>query len=166
MKSTVRPTADQKDSRVHFNVEEAQADFYKKWARPDAASVEQRIFDSIGSMFVFAAALAFSRGIRRPIKGNRRDVFRWTNLDEINQTLLRAIAMADPGGGVDVLLDRGSIADIVEEYASAGVDMLKAEIGEDASRDRAVEALARLGLEATSSGLSDPMPAPGTGDSV
>ncbi len=137
-----------KDSRDHFNIEEAQYEFYKRLARPDAATPDQRIFDSANSMFVFVASLGFARGARRPIKGRKRDMFRWANLDDINQTLLRSIAMADPDGGVDVLLDRGRIADIVEEYAAAGVDILKAEIGEDPARDRAVESLARLGLEA------------------
>lgn len=137
-----------KDSRIHFNVEETQADLYRRWARPDAGSSERRIFDSISSMFVLAAALAFSRGTRRPISGTRRDVFRWANLDEINQTLLRSIAISASGGGIEVLTDRGRIADIVEEYAAAGVDILKAELGEDPSRDRAIEAIARLASEA------------------
>lgn len=136
-----------KDSRVHFNVEEAQADLYRRWARPDSGGSERRIFDSISSMFVLASALAFSRATRRPITGNRRDVFRWANLDDINATLLRSIAMAAPDGGVDVLSDRGKVADIVEEYAAAGVDLLKAELGEDPSRDRAIEAIARMASE-------------------
>jgi hypothetical protein len=136
-----------KDTRVHFNVEEAQADIYRRWARPETGGSERRIFDSISSMFVLAAALAYSRGARRPISGTKRDVFRWGNLDDINQTLLRSIAMSAPDGGVEALADRGRIADIVEEYAAAGVDILKAELGEDPSRDRAVEAIARIGSE-------------------
>lgn len=143
-----RSIGEQTDSRVHFNVEEAQADLYRRWARPDPGSSERRIFDSISSMFVLAAALAYSRGARRPISGTRRDVFRWGNLDDINQTLLRSIAMSTADGGVEALTDRGRIADIVEEYAAAGVDILKAELGEDPSRDRAVEAIARMASEA------------------
>ena len=136
-----------KDTRVHFNVEEAQAGDYQRWARSDSGSSERRIFDSIGSMFVFAAALGFARSTRRPITGRKRDVFRWQNLDEINQTLLRSIAMSATDGGVEVLRDRGKIADIVEEFAAAGVDILIAEMGDDPSRDRALEALARLTSE-------------------
>jgi hypothetical protein len=144
-----------KDTRIHFNVEESQADLYRRWARPEAGGSDQRIFDSISSMFVFAAALGFERGARRPISGKRRDVFRWPNLDDVNQTLLRAIAMSAQDGGAEVLADRGKIADIVEEYAAAGVDLLKAELGEDPSRDRALEALARLGAESATAGVDD-----------
>jgi uncharacterized protein YPO0396 len=144
--------AEPKDSRVHFNIEEAQGDLFRRWARPDATATEQRIFDSITSMFVFSAALAYARSARRPIKGRVRDVFRWTNLDEINQALLRSIAMTAPEGGVEVLADRGRVADIVEEYAAAGVDILRAELGEDPSRDRAVETLTRLACEMAAGG--------------
>jgi hypothetical protein len=136
-----------KDTRVHFNIEETQGDLFRRWARPDTGSGDQRIFDSIGSMFVFSAALGYARSARRPIKGRVRDVFRWANLDEINQALLRSIALSATDGGTDVLADRGRIADIVEEYAAAGVDILQAELGEEPSRDRAIETLARLACE-------------------
>jgi hypothetical protein len=140
--------------RVHFNIEEAQADIYRRWARPEGPTTEKgerRIFDSITSMFVFSAAFAYSRGQRRPMTGSKRDVFRWQNLDEVNQTLLRSIALAADGGGVDALSHKGSVADIVEEYAAAGVDILRAELGDDPSRDRAVESLARLVCEMSAS---------------
>jgi hypothetical protein len=141
------PHTQQKDSRVHFNIEEAQGELYARWARPDPVSSEQRIFDSITSMFVFAAALAYSRSARRKIKGKVRDVFRWANLDETNQALLRSIAMTAPDGGIEVLEDRGRVAEIVEEYVAAGVDILVAELGEDPNRERALEALTRLACE-------------------
>jgi uncharacterized protein YPO0396 len=149
--ATARHDGDQKDSRerVHFNIEEAQSDLYRKWARPDTAErAERRVFESISSMFVFAAALAFARMARRPMAGTKRDVFRWSNLDDESRTLLRSIALAAPGGGIDVLAYQGSVADIVEEYAAAGVDILRAELGDDPNRDRAVETLARLACEA------------------
>lgn len=156
MSTQARPEAEQRDprDRVHFNIEEAQADVYRRWARPEGPGAdrgERRVFDSITSMFVFAAAVAYSRGQRRALAGSKRDVFRWQNLDEVNQTVLRSIALAAEDGGVDALAHKGSVADIVEEYAAAGVDILKGELGEDASRDRAVESLARLVCETRAS---------------
>ncbi len=137
--------AQSRDTRVHFNVEGAQHEQFKIWARADAGG-EAKIFDSIASMFVFAAALGYARGARRPIQGKKVDVFRWQNIDDLNQTVLRSIALAASGGEVSVLADRGDIADIVEEYATAGVDILRQELGET-SRDRATEALGRLVCE-------------------
>lgn len=143
--TTKTPPTELRDSRVHFNIEGGQHDVFKLWAKSDAGG-DAKIFDSIASMFVFAAALAYGRGARRSITGKKVDVFRWQNLDDLNQTVLRTIALAAAGGDPDVLADRGRIADVVEEYATAGVDILQAEIG-DASRDRAVESLARLVCE-------------------
>lgn len=137
--------SEMRDSRVHFNIEGAQHDQFKLWARADAGG-DGKIFDSIASMFVFAAAFGYARGARRPIQGKRVDVFRWQNLDDLNQTVLRSIALAASEGDPTVLADRGSVADIVEEFATAGVDLLKTELGE-ASRDRATEALGRLVCE-------------------
>ena len=135
-----------KDSRVHFNIEAAQQETYRAWARADALGGESKIFDSMASMFVFAAALGFARGARRGLQGRKVDVFRWQNLDDLNQTTLKSLALAATNGEVTVLADRGMVADVVEEYATAGVDILKAELG-SVSGDRATEKLARLACE-------------------
>lgn len=85
-------------------------------------------FRTMKDVFMWAACLGHQRNERRPLRGKRVSIFRWAQFSpQVDIPLLKAFAIADTND-VDVLLDRDEIVGIAEEYANAGIYMLRAEV--------------------------------------
>ena len=76
--------------------------------------------------FLFAFAVGFSRGIKRPIQ-NRDRFFFVKDLTPDDEALFSAVAASD-ADSVEVLPDRAKVFKIAEEYAHAGIRILADEI--------------------------------------
>ncbi len=85
-------------------------------------------FKTMKDVFMWAACLGYQRGERRPLTGKRVSIFRWAQFSsQIDIPLLKAFAIADTND-VDVLLNRDELLEIAEEYANAGIHVLRADV--------------------------------------
>ena len=76
--------------------------------------------------FLFALAVGFSRGIKRPIQ-KREGFFLAKDMRPDDEALFSAVAATD-ADSVQVLPDRAKVFRIAEEYAHAGIRILADEI--------------------------------------
>jgi dnd system-associated protein 4 len=78
-------------------------------------------------VFMWAAALGFSQSQKRPLASGRQQPFRWGQLSQdLDVPALKSIALADTGD-VEILLFNDRMLRIAEEYANAGIRILKQE---------------------------------------
>lgn len=107
------------------NVENEMHEVYKEIVERSGQSLENAPFMLMKDVFVWAAALGFQQGEKRPLSPGRQQPFRWSQLSQdLDVPSLKAIALADTGD-VEVLLHNDRILRIVEEYANAGIRVLK-----------------------------------------
>src|SRR5690606_13208600 len=83
-----------------------------------------KLFDSMKDVFMFAAALGFARGERKPLEGGV-EVFGPTVFSQDDLTMLYLMAIAD-AEEIDILHPEREeeLVTIIEEYANAGIDHL------------------------------------------
>jgi hypothetical protein len=76
--------------------------------------------------FLFALAVGFGRGVKRPLQ-NRDRFFFAKDMTPGDEALLSAVAATD-ADSLEVLPDRARVFRIAEEYAHAGIRILADEI--------------------------------------
>ena len=114
------------EHRDIVNIDESVHDIYKQLTEGnDPVDVP---FQTMKDVFMWAACLGYQRGERKPIRGNRRTIFRWAQfLPQMDIPLIKAMAIAD-SGDVDVLMRQEDVLTVVEEYANAGIISLESRI--------------------------------------
>lgn len=99
----------------------------------DGSSIEQAPFRTLKDVFMFAVALGYSRGARRPAPSSSRYTIRKEVFSDSDYHLLKALAIAATGD-VEVLMRPSEVLTIAEEYAQVGIHELKAELLDQAGR--------------------------------
>jgi dnd system-associated protein 4 len=114
------------NSRDTVAVDEAVHEVYKQLTEgndPVGAP-----FRTMKDVFMWAVALGYQLGKRRPLVGKRVTIFRWAQFTpQTDVPLLKALALADHGN-VNVLLSQDEILNTAEEYANAGIYELRSTI--------------------------------------
>ena len=112
--------------RDTVNIDESVHDIYKQLTEGiDPVDVP---FQTMKDVFMSAACLGYQRGERKPIRGNRRTIFRWAQfLPQMDIPLIKAMAIAD-SGDVEVLIRQEDVLTVVEEYANAGIISLESRL--------------------------------------
>lgn len=75
-------------------------------------------------VFLLAAVIGFKKGHRISIKGSKENYVRTEYLNDEDKTLMNAIAVCETKN-LDILQDKKEVFSIVEEYANAGIKILK-----------------------------------------
>ena len=85
-------------------------------------------FKTMKDVFLWAAALGYKRGERRPISGKKLTIFRWAQFSsQTDIPVVKAISLAD-GSEINVLLSQEEMLNVAEEYANAGIHSLRAHL--------------------------------------
>ncbi len=110
------------------NIENDVHEIYKAITQQSGKDIEDRPFLLMKDVFMWAVALGFQAGRKRPLAPGRQQPFRWGQLSqELDVPALQAIALAD-SGDVEVLMRKDQILRIAEEYANEGIRILKADL--------------------------------------
>lgn len=114
-----------KSSRGTVAIDESVHEIYKELTEGnDLINVP---FHTMKDVFMWAACLGYRRGERRPLTGKRVTIFRWAQFTpQKDIPLLKAIAISD-SEVVHVLNSRDRILNAAEEYANAGIHLLRAD---------------------------------------
>lgn len=114
------------EHRDTVNIDDSVHDIYKRLTEGnDPVDVP---FQTMKDVFMWAASLGYQRGKRKPIRGNRRTIFRWAQFSpQTDIPLIKAMAIAD-SGDVDVLMSQEDVLAAVEEYANAGILSVKSSL--------------------------------------
>lgn len=104
---------------------------------------------NMADVFIYAMALGFYNKKKRVLEGKKRSSIPFTVLLS-REWLINTIAIADVGR-FEVLLDKDKIAQIGEEYANGGIDILNKMIfgGEPGDAHKRMEAELRSILSKT-----------------
>ena len=115
----------QRNNRIY--IDKSHHSVYK--ALTDSEESEQP-FDSMKNIFMLATFIGYQQNERIPLK-NKVDIFTWDVLsrEEENISLLLALALAETGD-IEILIDKGRILDIAEEYANAGIIEIKEKVAD------------------------------------
>lgn len=109
-----------------INIENDVHEIYKTITQQSGKDIEDQPFLSMKDVFMWAVALGFQAGRKRPLAPGRQQPFRWGQLSqELDVPALQAIAVAD-SGDVGILVQKDQILRIAEEYANEGIRILKA----------------------------------------
>lgn len=85
-------------------------------------------FKTMKDVFLWAAALGYMRGERRPIAGKKLTIFRWAQFSaQSDIPVVKAISLADEND-VRVLLSQDEMLVIIEEYANVGIHELRSRL--------------------------------------
>lgn len=107
------------------NVENEMHEVYKEIIERSGQSLENAPFMLMKDVFMWAVALGFQQGQRRALAPGRQQPFRWGQLSQdLDIPALKTVALVDTGD-VEVLLHSDQILRIAEEYANAGIRILK-----------------------------------------
>lgn len=113
-------------SRDTVTIDESVHYIYKELTEgADPATVP---FKTMKDVFLWAAALGYKRGERRPISGKKLTIFRWTQFSaQADIPILKAISLAERKN-IDVLLNQDEVLNCIEEYANAGIHELMSRV--------------------------------------
>jgi dnd system-associated protein 4 len=108
-------------------IDESVIEVYKDLTGTDSKDndIEQTPFETYKEVFMFAVALGFEHGERRPLSGGKKHTIRREVFSDSDLAFLKALAIAETGD-VQVLGRFGEILTIAEEYAHGGLSNLKA----------------------------------------
>lgn len=113
-------------SRDTVTIDESVHHIYKELT--DGTDPVTVPFKTMKDVFLWAAALGYKRGERRPIAGKKLTIFRWAQFSaQTDIPVVKAISLAD-GNDINVLLSQDEILNVVEEYANAGIHALFADL--------------------------------------
>lgn len=94
-------------------------------------------------VFILAALLGFKNGTKKPWSSKRNYLFRRESIRSRNWDIAQAITVAE-SGSIEVLQDTPAIIHILEDYANAGIKLLKQETADrDVDYAKKLEALVR-----------------------
>lgn len=106
------------DDRDTVAIDETAHEIYKQLT--EGNNVLSVPFRTMKDVFMWAVCLGAQQGKKKPLT-SKTTVFRWAQFDsQTDIPLLKAIAIAD-SGDIGILLKRGDILNIAEEYANAGI---------------------------------------------
>lgn len=113
-------------SRDTVTIDESVHHIYKELTEgTDPVTVP---FKTMKDVFLWAAALGFRRGERRPISGKKLTIFRWAQFSaQTDIPVVKAISLAD-GNDINVLLGQDEMLNVVEEYANVGIHELRSRV--------------------------------------
>lgn len=101
----------------------ATHDIYKQLT--EGSNMLDAPFKTMKDVFMWALCLGVRFGNRQPLTSKKTTVFRWAQFDsQIDIPLLKAIAIVS-SNDANILLRRGDILTIAEEYANAGIYELR-----------------------------------------
>lgn len=85
---------------------------------------EHDVFDSYVDLFVFAAAVGFRQGLKRPNADGDKEML-WANISytEIYETIAASLAYQETGDP-EILSDEQRQLEIMGEYAAGGIELL------------------------------------------
>jgi dnd system-associated protein 4 len=110
------------------SIEETVHDIYKQLSDKSNTFPESAPFYLMKDVFMWSVALGVKKGKRRPLVGNKEQIFRWDQFSqEIDIPALKTIALAETEE-VEILLQEDQILRIAEEFANEGIRELKAEL--------------------------------------
>ena len=113
------------------SIDDSVMEIYR--ALTDSDDLEQSPFQTYKDVFMFAVALGFQNGLRRPLPGGKKSTIRRDVFTDPDIAFLKALAIAETGD-VQVLAHFGEILTIAEEYAQAGIFELKMAISAQTNR--------------------------------
>ena len=101
---------------------------YRDLTERSTRNPETAPFLLMKDVFMWAVALGVHFDQRQELVGSKTQIFRWDQFSEsIDLPSLKAIAVAATGD-VEVLTHEDEILRIAEEYANAGIHLLKREV--------------------------------------
>lgn len=104
-----------------INIENDVHETYKAITQQSGRDIEDQPFLLMKDVFMWAVALGFQAGRKRPLSPGRQQPFRWGQLSqELDVPALQAVALAD-SNDVEVLLRKDQVLRIAEEYANEGI---------------------------------------------
>jgi len=110
------------------NIENDVHDIYKAITQQSGKDIEEQPFLLMKDVFMWAVALGFQAGRKRPLATGRQQPFRWGQLSqELDVPALQAVAVAD-SGDVEILMRKDQILRVAEEYANEGIRILKTDL--------------------------------------
>lgn len=106
-------------------IDEAVIEIYKDLTGSESRDrdIEQTPFETYKDVFMFAVALGYENGTRRPLSGGKKHTIRRDVFSENDLAFLKALAITETGD-VQVLGRFGEILTIAEEYAMGGITNL------------------------------------------
>lgn len=113
-------------SRDTVTIDESVHNIYK--VLTDGTDSVTVPFKTMKDVFLWAAALGYMRGERRPIAGKKLTIFRWAQFSsQTDIPVVKAISLTN-GNDINVLLSQDEMLNIVEEYANAGIHDLRSKL--------------------------------------
>lgn len=113
-------------SRDTVTIDESVHHIYKELT--DGTDPVTVPFKTMKDVFLWAAALGYKRGERRPIAGKKLTIFRWAQFSaQTDIPVIKAICLSD-NGDIDILLKQDDMLVVLEEYANAGIHALYADL--------------------------------------
>ena len=110
------------------SIESEVHEIYKQLSEKSSQYPEMAPFLLMKDVFMWALALGVGKGKRRPLSGNKEQIFRWDQFSQdIDVPALKTIALAETED-VEILLREDNILRIAEEYANEGIRELKSEL--------------------------------------
>jgi dnd system-associated protein 4 len=110
------------------SIEDDVHDIYKSLSEKSAQNPESTPFLLMKDVFMWAVALGVRSEKRRPLSGSKREIFRWDQFSQdIDIPSLKVLALAEEED-VEILLHEDKILRIAEEFANAGIRILKSEL--------------------------------------
>lgn len=110
------------------SIETSVHEIYKQLSEKSNQNPEMAPFFLMKDVFMWAVALGVSKRKRRPLSGNKEQIFRWDQFSQdVDRPALKTIALAEVEE-VEILLQEEKILRIAEEYANEGIRELKAEL--------------------------------------
>lgn len=107
------------------SIEKNVHELYKELSEKPNQAPETAPFFLMKDVFMWSVALGVKKGKRRPLTGNKEQIFRWDQFSQdIDVTALKVIALAETED-VEILLQEDQILRIAEEYANEGIREIK-----------------------------------------
>jgi len=111
-----------------ISIEEKVHEIYKTLSENSNQRPESSPFLLMKDVFMWATTLGIKKGKRRPLTGNKIQIFRWDQFSQdVDVPSLKIIALAETND-VEILTNEDQILRIAEEYANEGIRELKAEL--------------------------------------
>ena len=116
------------------NIDKNKWPYYKKYASPSTKKEERPLFSRMIDLFLFAAVYGFKHCKPQKISPKPERPFRWSNFNDDDSTLIKAIAL-NVTKDAEVILNKEKMLRIVEEYANGGIDELISIIEEPGDKE-------------------------------
>ena len=127
-KDTEKPLKQKQRDRIRIDA--SYHPIYIALTKPpeNTSGEEPPAFESMKNLFMLAAFIGFREQKREKLGKDRENIFAWAQFSQNEDVpLIRSIALATKGT-VDVLTDQDEMLTIAEEYANAGIIMIRDQV--------------------------------------